>query len=147
MTRPDTVFTMTNKLDLTPAQEWRRQNLERLIRRLGSLAEISRQADVSEAYLSQIRNRTRAMGNRFAEKLEEGLRLNPGWISREPIGVEDESAAYQVSKSRQQLQKIMDAWPSLTIEQRETLLNLVQQLKQLNSELSASNDASRRFRA
>ncbi len=55
---------------------------------MGTLAEIARQCEVSEAYLSQIKNKSkesktgtpRTMGDKIARKIERGLGLDFGWM-------------------------------------------------------------------
>jgi SOS-response transcriptional repressor LexA len=70
------------------AQDIRHENLLTLLRDVGTLAEIARQCEISEAYLSQIKNRSkesktgtpRTMGDKIARKIEKGLGLNFGWM-------------------------------------------------------------------
>ena len=65
----------------------RHRNLESLIGEAGSARSLARRADTSDAYLSQVRNRTltargrtRGIGDRLASKLEKAMGKPAGWM-------------------------------------------------------------------
>ncbi|OAK66058.1 hypothetical protein A3K87_09845 [Variovorax paradoxus] len=68
--------------------EVRLENLELLVKELGTLEEVARRADSTSVYLSQIRNGTidrktgkpRQMGNAIARRIEVGCGKDSGWM-------------------------------------------------------------------
>lgn len=68
--------------------EIRRLNLVEAIRRVGTAAELAKRADVSAAYLSQLKNlqpesktgKPKAMGDEAARKIERALGETRGWM-------------------------------------------------------------------
>ena len=76
----------------------RLQNLERLIREAGSVAELAKAAGTNKSYLSQVRHQTRTpsgtprgLGDELAGMLEVGMDKPEGWMdeSHSPVGREE----------------------------------------------------------
>lgn len=70
-------------------QEIRRQNLDRLIGnpgQRGRIAEWAQEFDLSEAYVSQILNGHRKMGEKSARNFEKKIGLEPGKLDEPPQG-------------------------------------------------------------
>lgn len=73
------------------AGEIRRENLELLVRELGTLDSLAAKAGSTPIYLSQVRNRardrktgrTRELGNAMARRLEAATGKPAGWMDRE----------------------------------------------------------------
>jgi len=80
--------------------EIRRDNLLLAIKRYGTIAALAEAAEVSAAYLSQIKNRTpenktgrpKGMGGDVARKLERAIREAPGWMDVEHNLTEPQSS-------------------------------------------------------
>lgn len=60
-------------------KEIRRENML-LLRGGGTLEQLAAKTDTAAAYLSEINNRTRGMGDKLARKIEKKLRLPRGWM-------------------------------------------------------------------
>lgn len=100
----------------------RRANLLLLIREKGSIAQVARDSNTSEKYLSQIVNRVvqvrgrepRGVGDALAEKLERGCGKPAGWMdqdhSDEPV---KEASAYD--------EQVLALWDTLFDDQRTEL--------------------------
>jgi hypothetical protein len=112
-------------------------NMISLANRYGSLAALARAAGVDPSYLSQIKNRTRAMGDEFAEKLEAGLGLERGHMDRpqsDGSEINEEPAEYHIPEDPQ-LQRVLDAWPSLTNKQRSEFVRNITGVERSNREI------------
>ncbi|WAC76011.1 hypothetical protein OU995_21340 [Roseateles sp. SL47] len=72
----------------------RRENLERLIEKMGKLEAVASTAETTSVYLSQIRNQTidrktlrpREMGSAMARRIERGSNLPEGWMDEDHAG-------------------------------------------------------------
>ncbi len=76
---------------MKPVAETRLDNLELLVKELGTLEKVAEAGGTSSVYLSQLRNRTpdaktgklREMGNAMARRLEAGCQKASGWMDQE----------------------------------------------------------------
>jgi len=83
----------------------RRQNLETLVRELGSLESVAAAGDTSAVYLSQIRHgaidsktgRARQMGTAMARRLEVGTGRPKGWMDQHHPEVGERPPEYRVA--------------------------------------------------
>jgi hypothetical protein len=63
-------------------KEIRRQNLKGLIKKYGTQEAFEEASGASANYASQVLNGTRDMGDRYAETIEDGLKLSKGWMDK-----------------------------------------------------------------
>lgn len=78
-------------------KEIRRQNLEALVRKEGSLRACADKASMSQSQLSQVRTGYRNMGHSLARRLENAFGL-PKYKMDQPLAFE--SAGYQIAEPR-----------------------------------------------
>lgn len=129
---------MGEKPKLDPVHEWRRLHLLQLKKKYKKFSAIADAAGVDPSYLSQINNRTRRMGGDFARALEEGLGLARGAMDT-PIAsgddVAEERAEYQPAISDKKLERIIEAWPSLTPDQKDQAVRDITGTERSNKEI------------
>lgn len=100
---------------MKPVSQIRKENLELLIKELGSVKAVAALGETSEIYLSQIRNgaldkktgKPRSMGNQIARRLE--AKHYPGWMD-EPHS--DDS----MSRYLNQIRAILSVIPESQLE-------------------------------
>ena len=100
--------------------EIRRENLELLIVRAGSLDAVAGAAESSPVYLSQIRNRAqdrktgrpREMGSAMARRLESAFKVDPGWMDARHQGKTSIGTGEEVPEERGVMKKEEGgSWP------------------------------------
>lgn len=97
--------------------EIRKKNLETLVKRFKSRAELARLVGSDPAYFNQILNPkiNARLGSRLARQIERALDLEEGWLDMASVE----------TTSDPQLMELLTKWPQLTRETRNNIMAIV----------------------
>ncbi|WP_020208257.1 LexA family transcriptional regulator [Gilvimarinus chinensis] len=79
-------------------KEIRRQHLLRSISQFGSIEALADRTGANSKHVSQLKNGTRNIGDRFARKMEAALGLSVGDWDKSPLSVAEPSGEYSAGK-------------------------------------------------
>lgn len=98
----------------------RRANLLGLIKEFDTIEALANATGTVAAYLSQVKNGTRQMGDRVARRIEAGLNKDEGWI---------DVAQYGGLDSLMDQSEILEIMRALTPEERDEVLKLARLIR------------------
>lgn len=131
--------------------EIRRENLVVAIERAGSAAKLAAKAELSSAYLSQLKTRQaqsstgklRTMGDAVARKIEAAINAPLGWMDRDHSGrpslaLVEPTAAPQINFDAVQLAKLIELFVHSTDHGRVQIMDAAESAEKLPVFLATS---------
>lgn len=98
-------------------KDFRHSHLLRAISDCGTIEKLSKLTELSPQYLSQLKSRTRGIGDKTARKIEKGMKWPEGVMDRPIAGDDlDKELAYLLNTmpEDQAIQAMVDAVPGLS---------------------------------
>lgn len=102
-------------------EEIRRNNLEKLIERFGTIVALSEATNVPAGFISHIRNKTKDMGAITARRMEAELNLERGWMDHES----------ELSAPAREVAIAVDSLALSSVMQQKVAVYLIAQIEKL----------------